>query len=348
VSAPDTLVAELTYACPLKCGYCSNPVVASKRALSTAEWTRTFDEAAALGVLQLHLTGGEPLLRDDLEVLVAAARRADLYVNLITSGVGLTRQRLAALIEAGVDHVQLSFQAADATKNDALGGVRSYAQKREVATFIRELGVRFTLNVVLHRGNIDDVEAIVKLGDELGADRLELANTQYLGSALANRDALLPSRAQLEHARDVVERSRAGRDLVFVLPDYLAGVPRACMGGWAARYLVVTPDGTVLPCHAAAQIPLPWERIGERTLAEIWDGPALARYRGHAWMSDTCKACDRRDVDFGGCRCQAFALTGDAAATDPVCPRSPDHALVTNAIAAPRSDVDARRRLKLV
>ena len=352
MTPPDTLVAELTYRCPLRCSYCSNPTGYTAATLPTDVWERLFAEAAALGVLQLHLTGGEPLLRPDLEALVAAARAHELYVNLVTSGVPLERDRLAALADAGLDHVQLSLQAPGAAASDAIAGASVFADKLTVAAGVKALGLPLTLNVVLHRGNIDDVEAIVALAESLGADRLELANAQYLGWALANRDALLPSATQIARARAVAAAARArlaGRmELLFVLPDYVAGRPRACMSGWARRYVVIAPDGKVLPCQAAHAIAgLAWERAGERPLADIWrDSPALVRFRGEAWMPEPCRSCDERGRDFGGCRCQAFALTGDAAATDPACARSPDHALVVAArTAAPAAPLPRHLRL---
>ncbi|MEO6950648.1 MAG: pyrroloquinoline quinone biosynthesis protein PqqE [Polyangia bacterium] len=356
MSAPDTLVAELTYACPLRCAYCSNPTSYTRQMLSTDAWKAAIAESAAIGVLQLHLTGGEPLLRDDLEALITEGRAQDLYVNLITSGLPLARSRLEQLRDAGLDHVQLSFQSADAAHNDRLGGIASFSRKKAVARWVTELGLRLTLNVVLHRGNIHEVPQLVALGRELGAQRIELANTQFLGSALANRDALLPTRAQLEVARAEVARLRPtmnGIELTFVLPDYLAATPRACMGGWAQRYLVIAPDGAVLPCQAASAITtLAWERVGQRALADIWrDSPALVAYRGEAWMKPPCNTCERRTLDFGGCRCQAFLLTGDAAATDPACTLSPDHALVESAIgdaASAPTQMGPGRRLKLL
>ena len=356
MSAPDTLVAELTYACPLRCAYCSNPTTYTRATLATSAWTTAIAEAAAIGVLQLHLTGGEPLLREDLEILVAAGRAQDLYVNLITSGVPLVRARLERLRDAGLDHVQLSFQSADPAHNDTLAGVASYSHKRTVAGWVTALGMRLTVNVVLHRGNIHEVPALVALGRELGSQRIELANTQFLGSALANREALLPTRAQVDVARAQVNELRPtmnGVELTFVLPDYLAGRPRACMAGWAQRYLVIAPDGAVLPCQAASAITtLSWERVGQRPLADIWnDSPALLAYRGEAWMKPPCSTCDRRAIDFGGCRCQAFLLAGDAAATDPACSLSPDHALVETAIREAEQAAPQRgpgRRLKLL
>jgi len=331
MEAPDTLIAELTYRCPLRCGYCSNPVSYHSQSLATDAWVNVLAEAEALGVLQLHLTGGEPLLREDLEELVAAARARDLYVNLITSGVPLTRARLSALASAGLDHVQLSIQAADASTSDAIAGTPSFAEKLAVAGWVKALGLALTINFVLHRRNIDDVDSMLTLAESLRADRIELANTQYLGWALLHRDALLPTETQLARARAALVSAKvrlAGRiDVVFVLPDYFAGRPRACMDGWARRYVVIAPDGRVLPCQAAHSIPgLEWERVGERPLADIWrDSPALSRFRGEDWMSEPCRSCEERTRDFGGCRCQAFHLTGDAALTDPACDRSPHH-----------------------
>ena len=352
MTPPDTLVAELTYRCPLRCSYCSNPTEYTAATLPTDAWQRLFAEAAALGVLQLHLTGGEPLLRPDLEALVAAARAHELYVNLVTSGVPLERDRLAALADAGLDHVQLSLQAPGAAACDAIAGASVFADKLAVAARVKALGLPLTLNVVLHRGSIDDVAAVIALAESLGADRLELANAQYLGWALANRDALLPSATQIARARAVAAAAKArlaGRmELLFVLPDYVAGRPRACMSGWARRYVVVAPDGKVLPCQAAHAIAgLAWERAGERPLGDIWrDSPALVRFRGEAWMPEPCRSCDERGRDFGGCRCQAFALTGDASATDPACERSPDHALVVAArTAAPAAPLPRHLRL---
>ena len=336
---PYTLIAELTYRCPLRCVYCSNPVDYRDHAreLDTAAWQRVFTDAEALGVVQLHLTGGEPLARGDLETLVAHARGAGLYVNLITSGVPLERERLRALVAAGLDHVQLSIQDADPASAATIAGRDAFAAKLEVAAWIKDEGLPLTVNVVLHRLNLDRVDALVALAERLGADRLELANTQYHGFAYTNRDALLPAPDQLERARAVAHAAKArlaGRmDVVFVLPDYFTDRPKACMDGWARRFLHLMPDGTALPCHAAASITsLSFPTVRERPLDWIWNqSPAFAAFRGEAWMAEPCKSCDRRTVDFGGCRCQAFALTGDAAATDPACSLSPRHALVEDA-----------------
>lgn len=349
---PYTLVAELTYRCPLACAYCSNPTSAPTDELDTTGWRRAVEEAAALGVLQLHLTGGEPLLRGDLEAIAAAARACGLYVTLVTGGVPLTARRLERLRDAGVAHVQLSVQDADA-RGDALAGAPVFEKKVAVAALVRTLGLPLTLNVVLHRGNIARVPELIALAERVGAARLELANVRLLGWALRSRAALLPSRALLDVARAQVRAARvrlAGRiEVVFALPDYHAGRPRACLGGWARRTIVVSPDGRVLPCHQAHTIPhLTFERVGERPLAAIWrDGEALRVFRGHAWMPEPCRSCDEREADFGGCRCQAFHLTGDAAATDPACARAPTHALVEAAVrdAAPGPLVPRRLRV---
>jgi pyrroloquinoline quinone biosynthesis protein E len=333
---PYTLVAELSYRCPLSCGYCSNPLELDRHAheLDTATWTRVLSEAAALGVLQVNLTGGEPLVRDDLETLVAAARAHELYVNLITSGVPLDAARLGRLKAAGLDSLQLSVQDTDGEGGRWIAGRDALAAKLEVAAAARALELPMTLNVVLHRGNIARVPELIALAERVGADRLELANTQYLGWALLNREALMPSSAQLATARAAAlaasDRLRGKIEILFVRPDYDVGRPRACMDGWARRYVVVTPDGTALPCHQAASITtLSFENVRDRPLGQIWsDSPAFRTFRGEAWMPEPCRSCDERERDFGGCRCQAFALVGDAAATDPACDKAPRHDLV--------------------
>jgi PqqA peptide cyclase len=332
---PYTLVAELTYRCPLRCAYCSNPAEHSTQPeLDEAAWQAVFTEAEALGVVQLHLTGGEPLLRRDLPALVSKARSLGLYTNLITSAVPLTRERLAELKACGLDNVQISIQGSTEADGVEIAGRALLSQKLRAAGWVRELGLPLTINVVLHRRNISQVPRLIELALELGADRLELANTQYLGWALTNRDALLPSGPQIEAAR---EQARAARErhseqmeILFVLPDYQAGLPRACMDGWGRRYLVIAPDGTVLPCHQARALPgLHFDRAGTAPLAEIWrDCTGLNAFRGEAWMPEPCRSCDRRSIDFGGCRCQAYQLTGNAAATDPACTLSPDHSLI--------------------
>jgi len=333
---PYTLVAELTYRCSLRCAYCSNPVHPELRRgeLDAATWVRVFREAEELGVVQLHLTGGEPLLRDDLEELVAGARAAGLYTNLITSALPLTRERLLELGARGLDAVQISIQGTTETDTLRIAGRAGLREKIEAAGWVRQAGLPLTLNVVLHAENIDEVPALIDLARSLGAARLELANTQYLGWALRNRDALLPTPAQIERARDAAAAARAANEgtmeILFVLPDYHRGVPRACMDGWARRYLVAAPDGVILPCHAARAIPgLEFDSVCDRPLAWIWrESQALGRYRGEDWMPEPCRSCERRAIDHGGCRCQAYALTGDAGATDPACRLSPRHDLV--------------------
>ncbi len=342
---PFGLLAELTYRCPLACAYCSNPVNLTDYGdeLTTAEWRRVLDEAAELGVLQLHLSGGEPLLRRDVVELAAAANALGMYTNLVTSALGLSRRRAEELRDAGLDHVQVSVQADEPALSDRIAGTPSFGRKVEACRLVKELGWPLTLNVVLHRGNIDRVGAVLDLAEELAADRVELANTQYYGWAWRNRDALLPSRAQLAAAEPVVSAARerlAGRmDVIYVLPDYYSRYPKPCMGGWAARQLTVAPNGDVLPCPAAQSLPLPRASVRADSLERIWTGsPLFQAFRGTDWMPDPCRGCDRREIDFGGCRCQAFQLTGDAARTDPVCHLSPDHAIVEDAVRAANAE----------
>ena len=334
LSAPLGLLAELTHRCPLACPYCSNPLALDGRSdeLTTAEWTRVFAEAAALGVLQLHLSGGEPAARRDLTELTAAAHDAGLYTNLITSTVGVTRARLVALQAAGLDHVQISIQDTEAASADHIAGYPgAHAHKLATARTVVELGLALTINVVVHRANIARLTELVALGAGLGAGRVEVAHAQYYGWALRNRDALMPSRAQVALATEQLAAVRAQYDgrLVIdaVVPDYYARRPKPCMGGWGQRSLNVTPSGRVLPCHAAETIPgLSFWSVREHGLAEIWTrSPAFAAFRGTEWMQEPCRTCERREIDFGGCRCQAMAIAGDAAATDPACALSPLH-----------------------
>lgn len=349
---PYTLIAELTYRCPLHCPYCSNPLDHSrtKDELTTREWLRVFSEAEQLGVVQLHLTGGEPLARRDLEALVAGAHELGLYTNLITSGIPLTRRRLDELKNAGLDAVQLSIQGVDAAGSDRVAGYPCFDDKCDVARWVNELKLPLTLNVVLHRDNIDRVSEMVALAERLGAHRLELANTQYLGWALANRDALLPTRQQLDRARAVAYAARKrleGRiDVLFVMPDYYSDRPRACMDGWGRRFMDVTPDGTVLPCQAARSIAgMSFDCVRDRTLRDAWErSPGMLAFRGDEWMVEPCRSCSKKAVDFGGCRCQAFLLTGEARAADPACSLSPHHAVVERARAA-TADGGAKRFL---
>jgi pyrroloquinoline quinone biosynthesis protein E len=348
VDPPLGLLAELTYRCPLHCSYCSNPLDLGAHAdeLTTAEWHRVLDEARELGVLQLHLSGGEPLLRRDLAELVRHAGELGLYTNLITSALGLTPRRAEELLAAGLDHVQISLQADEAALSDRLAGTPSFERKLAAARLVKELGWPLTLNVVLHRHNVDRLAGVLDLAERLAADRIELAHTQYYGWALRNRGGLLPSRAQLERAQEVVraahERLRGRMEVIYVLPDYHSRYPKPCMGGWGRRQLTVVPDGDVLPCPTAHTLPLPRASVREHSLAWIWEeSPLFQRFRGTDWMPEPCRSCDRRELDFGGCRCQAFQLTGDAARTDPVCHLSPDHAIVAEAVAA-ADDVGAR------
>ena len=336
---PYTLVAELTYRCPLACVYCSNPIDVPRVAdeLDTATWRRALVEAERLGVVQVCFTGGEPLVRDDLAALIEQASALDLYSNLITSGVALTRERLAELRRAGLRNVQLSLQDSDEASADRIAGLRCHADKLRVATMIREADLPLTINCVLHRLNIERTDEILAVAERFAPDRIELANAQYLGWALRNRGALLPSREQIARARDVAasarERLRGRTEVVFVTPDYFAELPPPCMDGWARRFLVISPNGLVLPCHAAHTIPgLTFDSVRDAPLDEIWSrSTGLNAFRGEAWMAEPCRSCERRSVDFGGCRCQAHHLAGDARAADPVCVRSPHHAVVANA-----------------
>ena len=331
--APLGMLAELTHACPLHCAYCSNPIELAARSteLSTVDWTRVFGEAAALGVAQVHLSGGEPLLRRDLAELTAGCRRLGLYTNLITSGLGLDRDRLASL---AVDHVQISVQDAEPAGAVRIAGQHTWQRKLDAARLVKESGLPLTLNIVLHRQNLDRIEDLVALAEKLEPERLELAHTQYYGWGLRNRAWLLPTAEQVVAAGKVVlaaaERLRGRTEISYVSPDLHVGVPKPCMGGWGRHQLTVAPNGDVLPCPAAAQLPgLAAENVRDRPLAAIWyDSVSFNRFRGTDWMSPTCRACDRREIDYGGCRCQAFQLTGDPTATDPVCRFSPDRPLV--------------------
>ena len=339
--APTTLLAEITHRCPLHCPYCSNPLELSRAQaeLSADEWKRVFTEARALGVLQLGLSGGEPLLRKDLESLVAHARQTGLYTTLVTSGLGLTRERAHRLRDAGIDHIQVSFQDSDRANAERIAGIPSVEKKVAAAALVREIGVAFSVNVVLHRGNLDHIGEIIELAASLGADRLELANTQYYGWAALNRDALMPTRAQLDAAEPIVDaavaRYRGRMQIIYVLPDYYSQYPKACYGGWGSVYIVIGPDGRVLPCHAATQITsLSFDTVRDHSLEWIWrESPGFRAFRGDEWMREPCRSCPRKAVDFGGCRCQAFLLTGDARNTDPVCSLSPNRHVIDEALA---------------
>lgn len=339
-SNPLALIAEITHRCPLHCVYCSNPLELTTRSeeLATADWLRVFDEAAALGVLHLHLTGGEPLARTDLKEMIAGARKTSLYNNLITSGIGLSRERLAQFVDAGLDHIQLSFQDSQEGNANWIAGARAHTHKLELAEWIHEHRLAFTVNLVVHRQNIDHLEEMIRTLEELHPDRMEIAHAQYYGWALKNRTALLPSRAQLERALAAVaaaETRLKGRVRIdMVVPDYHARYPKACMGGWGRQLMLIDPGGRALPCHAAGVIPgMRFDSVRARSLDWIWtNSEAFREFRGEEWMPEPCRSCDRRKEDFGGCRCQAFLLTGDAAATDPVCELAPMHHLIREAV----------------
>jgi pyrroloquinoline quinone biosynthesis protein E len=333
---PLALIAEITHRCPLHCVYCSNPLqmISAKSELSTQEWVRVFQEASRLGILHLHLTGGEPLARADLKDLVEAAHEAGLYTNLITSGIGLGETRLAALVDAGLDHVQLSFQDSKEEAANWIGGAKAHAHKVALAEVIRKFRVAFTVNLVVHRQNLDHLEEMIAFVEQLRPDRMEIAHAQYYGWALKNRDTLIPTRQQLENCLRVVgaaqERLSGRIRIDCVVPDYYARYPKACMGGWGRNLILINPSGRVLPCHAAEVIPgMQFDNVREHALDWIWrDSTAFQRFRGEEWMPEPCRSCERRSEDFGGCRCQAFLITGDASATDPVCTLAPTHHLI--------------------
>jgi len=358
VSRPSTLIAELSYRCPLHCPYCSNPMEIGaekyRRELATEDWTRTFREARALGVLQLALTGGEPMLRRDLVELCAASRDAGLYSSLITAGTLFTRHTAKALKSAGLDHVQISIQSPDREENDRIAGNRSFEKKIAAARFAKELEFPLTINCVLHRQNLDRIEEVLELALDLRAQRLELANTQYYGWAVANQEALIPSREQLRRGEEAVERfrERVGPkvQVLWVLPDFYEELPKPCMGGWGRTSMVVAPNGDVMPCQAASTIPgLEFDNVRDHPLEWIWsESEAFARFRGTDWMQEPCCSCPlgRQEEDWGGCRCQALRLTGDPAATDPVCRLSPHHDRVISARESARTDEFVYRAMK--
>ncbi|MEQ8234616.1 MAG: pyrroloquinoline quinone biosynthesis protein PqqE [Gammaproteobacteria bacterium] len=331
---PLWLLAELTYRCPLQCPYCSNPldIARYQQELDTEDWLRVLREARELGAMQLGFSGGEPLVRRDLETLVAEARRLGYYSNLITSGVGMDVERVARLREAGLDHIQISFQASDEDLNNFLGGTASFQHKVEMARAVKAQGYPMVLNIVIHRRNIDQIEDIIRMTIELEADYVELASTQYYGWSRVNLEALLPTRAQLARAEAIAHeyqaRMKDRMKIIYVVPDYFEKRPKACMNGWGAVFLTIAPDGRALPCHAASSLPgLEFPNVRNHSVREIWyDSEAFNRFRGFDWMPEPCRSCPEKTRDFGGCRCQAYLLTGDATATDPVCDKSPHHA----------------------
>ena len=349
---PLWLLMELTYRCPLHCVFCYNPTdfATTGPELATEDWIRVLREARALGAVQLGLSGGEPLARDDLEVIVAEAHSLGFYSNLITSGIGMSEARIAALKEAGLDHIQLSFQDSSREMNDFLSSTRTFELKSKVAALIRKYEYPMVLNCVLHRLNIDHVEEILELAERMGAEYVELANTQYYGWAWLNRAHLMPTREQLRKAEETLARfrERPGQKMkiFFVVPDYYETRPKACMNGLGSVFLTVTPDGTALPCHAARMLPgLTFPNVRTDSVRSVWyDSPAFNHFRGTDWMKEPCRSCPEKTRDFGGCRCQAYLLTGDAANADPVCDLSPHHHLVTQAVAAADARVSSRDR----
>ena len=361
---PLWLLFELTYRCPLQCAFCYNPVDFAQTTdeLATADWLRVLREARELGAVQLGLSGGEPLMRADVEEIAAEARRLGFYTNLITSGVGLTQERLRAFKNAGLDHIQLSFQDSTRELNDFLSNTRTFELKQRCADWIRASGYPMVLNCVIHRLNIEHLDAIIEMAARIGVEYLELANTQYYSWAHLNREQLLPSRAQLDRAFEITQawRERLGDKMriLYVVPDYYETRPKRCMNGWGSTFLAVTPDGTALPCHTAKMLPgLSFPNVRERSVAQIWfESEGFNRFRGTGWMQEPCASCDERDKDLGGCRCQAYLLANDPAAADPVCSKSALHGVVIDAVAraqAPRVTekplvfrrADASRRL---
>ncbi len=339
---PFSLLAEITHRCPLHCPYCSNPLELAAQAgeLTTEEWRKVLNEAADMGVLHVGFSGGEPLQRPDLVQLVAAAREAGLYSNLITSSLGLTRQRIEELKRAGLDSIQISFQSDEETLADRIAGTSAHAKKLQAAQLVREFGFPLTINVVLHRGNIGRLEQIIALAERLGAERLELANTQYYGWAFKNRGVLLPSRSQIEQATQVASAAKQrllGRmEVLFVVPDYYSDRPKPCMHGWGQKHLTVSPTGEVLPCPTAHEIKsMRFDNVREKSLGWIWrESEAFNRFRGTEWMPEPCHSCEFREIDFGGCRCQAALITSDATVTDPACQFSPHRQTLTDFVEA--------------
>jgi PqqA peptide cyclase len=340
IGPPLWLLAELTYRCPLHCVFCFNPVdfATQEQELSTDDWLRVLRQGREMGAVQLGLSGGEPLLRDDLEIIVAEARRLGYYTNLLTSGVGLTESRAAGLKEAGLDHVQLSFQDSTREMNDFLSHTKTFELKNKVAKIIKDQGWPMVMNVVIHRMNIDHIDRIIGMAAEFGAEYIELANTQYYSWAYVNRDQLLPTHAQLKKAEAITDawRAKMGERLriFFVAPDYHEGKAKKCVNGWGNMFLTVAPDGTALPCHTAKMLPgLSFPNVREHSLRDIWfDSEGFNRYRGTGWMKEPCSSCEFKEEDLGGCRCQAFLIAQDAEVADPVCRKSPHHAKVLEAV----------------
>ena len=340
ITPPFWLLAELTYRCPLHCVFCYNPMnyAAIQNELTTAEWVKVMREARQLGAAQLGFSGGEPLMRDDLEELVDEAHRLGFYTNLITSGVGLNEKRIQALKTAGLDHIQLSFQDSTQEMNDFLSSTKTFELKKRVAALIKQYDYPMVMNVVLHRHNLPHIDKIIEMALSLEAEYVELANTQYYGWAMKNREHLIPSHQQLIEAEAIVNqyREKIGKTckLLFVVPDYFENRPKACMNGWGSVFLGVGPDGAALPCHNAREIPgLDIPNVRDHSMREIWyESKAFNFFRGYEWMQEPCRSCDEKSKDFGGCRCQALMLAGDASKTDPVCSKSPEHGVIEKII----------------
>ena len=344
ITPPRWLLAELTYKCPLQCPYCSNPLdyAAHSHEISTEDWKRVLSEARKMGAVQLGLSGGEPLTRQDLEEIVSHARQLGYYSNLITSGYGLTEERIMALKTAGLDHIQVSIQASSADLSDHLAGTKSFEHKKQVAHLVKKHGYPMVLCVVIHRENIHQMADILAMAEELGADYLELANTQYYGWAHLNRDRLLPTKEQFAAAESIAQAFKekvAGKmKIYYVVPDFHEDRPKACMNGWGTTFLTIAPDGVALPCHSARELPgLDCPNVNDFSIEEIWkESKAFNFFRGFEWMQEPCRSCDEKAKDFGGCRCQAYLLSGDMNATDPVCSKSAQRHLIDEAISAAR------------
>ncbi len=332
VNPPLWLLAELTYRCPLQCPYCSNPLEISKyqNELSTEDWVRVMQQARKMGATQLGFSGGEPLVRPDLEELIQEARSLGYYTNLITSGVGMDEARVKRFKDAGLDHIQISFQASDEELNNFLGGTKTFQHKKEMARIVKQYEYPMVLNIVIHRKNIDQIRDILDMTVELNADYVELASTQYYGWSRINVDQLLPTREQLARAelvaKEYQDKMKGKSKIIYVIPDYFENRPKPCMNGWGAIFLTIAPDGTALPCHEAGQLPIEFPNVKDFSISEIWNGsPGFNHFRGFGWMKEPCLSCPEKEKDFGGCRCQAFMMTGDAANADPVCDKSPYH-----------------------
>lgn len=340
-SQPLWLLAEVTYRCPLHCAFCYNPTDYDKHTqneLTTEQWIQTLRDARKLGAIQLGISGGEPLLRDDIEDIVIEAKKLGYYSNLITSGVGLTEKRIQAFRDGGLDHIQLSMHDITEEINNFITNTKTFELKKKVAAMIKGHGYPMVLNVVIHRYNIDHMMQILEMADALGADYIELANNQYYGWSLINRSQLMPTREQLERAEaqtnEFREKSGSKMKIFYVVPDYFNDRPKKCMNGWGEVFMIVTANGDVLPCHSARSLPnMQFPNVKDSDLGWSWkDSPAFNKYRGDSWMKEPCRSCDEKEKDLGGCRCQSFLLTGDAEAADPVCSKSPHHHLIEKAI----------------